>query len=180
MTVIVKTNLPDFKRQMQELGNGFVGIARSATSAAAAEFAKDVRKIARGMNRSGRGTGRLARAVIIKRARRVPRGTVMYIVGIRQGKSAQRVKRGNKVANLDAFYWRFLEQGWVPRGPGKRLSGAAHKKRELRRSSAKSRIQYQFLEPAFLSADGRALRTFYERMERGTSQAIAQKIRQAP
>ena len=66
---------------------------RSGTGAAAREFAKVVRvqSVAGGTSPRKR-TGTLRAAIVVKRARRVPRGEVMHI-GVRQGKGAQNVKR---------------------------------------------------------------------------------------
>lgn len=166
--ITFKTNLPDFKRQMEQAGKAFVPIAGSAARAAASEFAKAVRRFA------PRDSGKLRRAVVIKRARRVPRGTVHYIVGIRQGKGQQRIQRkrkGQRVeVNLDAFYWRFLEGGWVPRRPKDAMRGGARTKslqaRRARSSGAKV-VRHRFIEPAFQSTTGRALAAFYGSMESG-------------
>jgi hypothetical protein len=175
--ITVKTNLPDFKRQMEAAGKAFIPIAFAATRAAASEIAKAVRGAARTLKKSGRSTGRLARSVVIKRARRnVPRGTAHYIVGIRQGKAAQRVQRRRKgqtvAVNLDAFYWRWLEGGWVPRGPGSALAGGRRTKalqaRRARAAGAR-RFTYPFISPAFRTAQGGALSKFYSALETGVA-----------
>lgn len=170
MTVTVKTNLPQFRAEMDRIGRDFIPMARTAARAAAVEFAKAVRRFA------PKDSGRLRRAVIIKRARRVPRGTVHYIVGIRQGVSQQRIKRMRKGAkvdvNLDAFYWRFLEGGWVPRGPGNRIKGGTRRRR-LERDRLISQgarfVKKPFIGPAFTTSSERALRTFYDTLSERVS-----------
>lgn len=166
--ITYRDNLPDFKRQMEKAGKDFVPIVGAASRAAAREFAKEVRKFA------PRDTGKLSRAVVIKRARRVPRGTIQYIVGIRQGKSQQRLQRKRKgkmlSVDLDAFYWRFLEGGWIPRGAKGALRGGRRTKAlqaRRGRASGARRVRYPFLQPAFTSASGRALSAFYSAMGEG-------------
>lgn len=170
-----RDNLPDFRRQMAQAGKDFVPIAAAADRAAAVEFAKAVRRSApRGKTRT------LSRAVVIKRARRVPRGTVHYIVGIRQGKSQQgvlrtrrigRLGRGKFAVNLDAFYWRFLEGGWVPRKPRDTSLRGGRNVQSLRarraRTSGATVVRHPFILPAFQSSTGRALSAFYSSMESG-------------
>lgn len=167
--MIIKTNLPDFRAQMQKLGKDFIPLAAASARAAAREIAKEVRRHA------PRDTGRLRGAVVIKRARRVPRGSVQYIVGIRQGKSQQRIQRkrkGQKVSvNLDAFYWRFLESGWVPRRPKEALRGGRRTKSlqaRRARSAGARQVRHPFIAPAFRSSQGRALSTFYSTLEQST------------
>lgn len=170
--ITVKTNLPDFRAQMQRLGKAFIPVARAATLAAARELAKEAKRLA--PHGTPRSTGRLQRAIVVKRARNVERGTAHYIVGVRQGAAAQNVQRRRKgktvSVNLDAFYWRFLEGGWVPRGPGKALKGGRRTKalqaRRARASGGKV-VRYAFLAPAFQSAGGRALSTFYAKLDAG-------------
>ncbi len=168
MTVTVKTNLPDFKRQMEAAGREFVKIARTATLAAARDIAKAVKAAA------PKHSGTLKAAVKVVRARQnVPRGSVQYIVGIRQGRGAQNVTRkrkGQKVAvNLDAFYWRFLEQGWIPRGRAGALKGGKRSKALQRKRSATRRVQHPFIGPAFQSVQSRALGAFYAKLEEGVA-----------
>ena len=171
MTIIYKDNLPDFKRQMQQAGKDFIPIARAASRAAAAEFAKAVRRTA------PRDSGRLRRAVVIKRMRRIPAGEVGFIVGIRQGRSQQRIQRkrkGKKVSvNLDAFYWRFLEGGWYPRRPGSQMRGGRRTKAlQASREAAKGRRKMfrRFLQPAFQGSTGQALSAFYSALNKGVAQ----------
>lgn len=174
MTITFKHNLPDFKRQMEQAGKDFIPIARAANRAAAVEFAKAVRRFA------PKGTGRLRRAVVIKRMRRIPAGMVGNIVGIRQGKSQQRIQRKRKgkrtSVNLDAFYWRFLEGGWVPRRPKDALRGGRRTKSlQARRAlaSGKGKVFHKFIQPAFQGAHGQALSAFYAALGRGVDKWAA-------
>lgn len=167
--ITVKHNLPDFKAQMQELGRKFIPVARAASLAAARVFVKAVRRFA------PKDTGRLRRAVVIKRARRVARGAVHYIVGIRQGASQQRIQRkrkGQKVeVNLDAFYWRFLEGGWIPRHSSNAMRGGRRTKALQRRralASGAKVVRHPFIAPAFNSVSGKALGEFYGKLDEGT------------
>ena len=116
----VITNLPDFKRQMAAFSKNFEkNIVRSATNAAAQVFKKVV------IAAAPRASGRLKRAIYIFRRRNPKAGTVEMLVSFRRGKKEQRVavkrKRGTVIINRDAFYGRFLEAGWHPRGPGSEL-----------------------------------------------------------
>ena len=63
-------------------------IAASGTGAGAREFAKAVRvqSVAGGTSPRKR-TGTLRAAIVVKRAKRVPRGEVMHIIGVRQGRA---------------------------------------------------------------------------------------------
>lgn len=162
----IRTNLPDFRAQMQRLGREFIPVARAATLAGARVFLKEVKRGA------PKRTGRLQQAIVIKRARSVPRGAVQYIVGVRQGAAQQRVKRrrkgGTVEVNLDAFYWRFLEGGWVPRGHKNTLRGGRRTK-SLQASRARAAggriVKYAFIAPAFKRGGGAALSAFYAKLD---------------
>jgi hypothetical protein len=177
VTIIYKDNLPDFKRQMLQAGRDFIPIARAASRAAAVEFAKAIRRTA------PKGpTGTLKRAVVIKRMRRVPPGIAGSIVGIRQGKSQQRLQRKRKgkavTVNLDAFYWRFLEGGWHPRRPGSQLRGGRRTKAlQARRAAAsgKGKVSHPFIKPAFQGTHGQALSAFYSALNKGVDKLAAKK-----
>lgn len=67
-------------------------------------------------------------------------------------------------SGIDPFYWRFLERGWVPRGPGQRFKGGP-RRRKLERdraiaAGAQEITKYRFLKPAFEAAGTRALDAF--------------------
>jgi hypothetical protein len=185
MTVTITTNLPDFRRQLKELKAQMTPIASFANRAGANEFRKAVRKFSRlGGAHPDRRTGRLSAAVVVKRARRVPGGEVMHIVGIRQGKSQQRIKRRRKSGatevNLDAYYWRFLEQGFYPRKPGTALRGGRRTK-ALQRDRAKARgeakITRSFLLPAFHAASASVLRVHAAALEKAFADAAKKETK---
>lgn len=61
------------------------------------------------------------------------------------------------------FYWRFLEGGWIPRGPGQKLRGGSRRRAlERRRLTAAGarKVQYPFLATAFRRAGSAALAAF--------------------
>jgi len=166
-TVVLKTNMPDFKRQMAALSVDVQrkavrsamfaasGVLRAAVKAKAAEPKSPTSKRPR--------TGTLARAVYAVRNRRgSSRGTEMFVVGVRSGRRAAKTGR-------DAFYWRFLEGGWIPRGPGGALRGGTRSKRLQRQRAVAGGakvVQYPFIRPAFEIARGRAVESFERRMAR--------------
>jgi HK97 gp10 family phage protein len=173
VTLSIRTNLPDFSREMERLAKSVKPIASSSTRAGARQFAKYVRQTA------PKDTGRLRKAVIVYRGRRVGEKEVLSIVGIRQGKAAQAVQRKStgqrhspfklttiKVLNLDAYYWKFLEAGFIPRGPGNSLQGGRRFKKLIRERTAGRKIQREFIAPAFKRGQSAALRGFYVELDK--------------
>jgi HK97 gp10 family phage protein len=164
VSVIVRTNLPDFKRAMDALGRAFgPKVARPAAAAAAAVFRKAVKAHA------PKDTGRLKAAVYIRRERDSKRGLEHYLVAVKSGPKARAIKRKRGTVNLDAYYWRFLEAGWVPRQPGSGVRGGGRNVRALRRRRAVAggarEHRHPFIAPAFRSARFEALRVFYAKAE---------------
>lgn len=164
--VRVKTNIADFRAQLRAIGGDFEKKAmRSATAAAASVFRAAARQAAPQQEppstRKGHVVGTLKRAIYTYK-RKGSQGSVTYRVSIRMGKKEQAKKR-------DAFYWSWVEQGHVARGPGQRIKGGANSK-ALQRKRLKSGggfVQAQpFLAPAFRSAGSRALQVFSERLGR--------------
>jgi hypothetical protein len=76
--ITTRTNLPDFSAQMKRLGADFIPVARSAALAGARVFQKEAKRSA------PRRTGRLQQAIVVKRARSVPRGVVSTSSGCAQ------------------------------------------------------------------------------------------------
>lgn len=156
-----RTNLPDFRAQLRAIGNDFQRRAvRSATGAAATVFKQIV--IARAPvlkpenRRVGRITGTLKRNVIVTRSRRLSgNGVEVYTVTVREGKKSKFV---------DAFYWRFLEGGWIPRGPGKRIFGGKRRRAIERKRLGSGRVEYPFIAPAFAAGHDAALAAFNARI----------------
>lgn len=113
--------------------------------------------------------------------RRVP-GTVKRSIVVRASKLARRknmlgvyvtVKaskaRVKKDGRQDPFYFRFLEEGWIPRGPGRGLRGSDRKKRAVRAQDAGRKVQRPFLGPALQAKSQAAVQAF----EREVLPAIA-------
>jgi HK97 gp10 family phage protein len=158
----ITTNLPDFKRQLRDVSIEMQRKAvRNATAAAASVFRAAARKNAaapKAATPARPRTGTLARAVYMAYNRRKSsRGTVTFTIGVRAGKGA--AKRGT-----DAYYWRWLEGGWRPRGRKGALKGG-NRSRALQRSrSGIAEISYPFIAPAFKQSGASALNAFNKRM----------------
>lgn len=166
MSVTVKVNLPDFRRQLAEVERRMrTRIVRSALRAAGNTFAKSARQKAPMLEKFTRQRmpGALRRAIYVGRGRS-GRDRVRFFVYVRSGKGYAKKGRG------DPFYWKFLEGGWIPRGPGRKLSGG-QRLRSLKRSraiQAGAQVKrFPFFKPAFDEAGGRALTNFNERMAKG-------------
>ncbi|MEI6317418.1 MAG: HK97-gp10 family putative phage morphogenesis protein [Pseudomonadota bacterium] len=172
--VTVKTNIADFRRELRDLGrrierrvvrNAVVATARALVPIARAEAPRlrspDKRRQA----------GALARAIYVAK----PKATAESVsarVSVR-GKPAGG-RKSKKVA--DAFYWRFLEGGWTPRGPGKRLRGGVRRRALERRRNAAGgakSYRYPFLQPAFRKAQAQLLEVFHQRMAAGIAREQA-------
>lgn len=168
--VEVRTNLPDFKRQLSRFTDKVEKqIVGSAANAAAQVFKKAVIAATPVLRQADprRIAGTLQRAIYVFRRRSPASGTVSYRVSFRQGKKTAKGGR-------DAFYGRFLETGWVPRGPGKRLRGGARAKSAARGRAAKAgakRIAYPFLLPGFQAAKDAALAAFNAKMQQRIDKA---------
>lgn len=166
-TIVVRTNLPDFRRQLAGLGDRMQkNVVRSAARAAAAVYRDAARQVAPLLRvpDKRRMPGALRRSIYSGTRRGSP-GVVEAFVGVR-GKRT--VGRGQRV--IDAFYGRFLEFGWIPRGPGQRFRGGTRTRALLRERALKAgatRQRHPFLEPAFRRASGAALQAFNERMAAG-------------
>lgn len=165
--VVVRTNLPDFKRQLTALGVEFERKAvRSSTLAAASVLRAAVKRQIISGGKPQTRTGALMNAVYVKRSRRSTRGAERYFVGVR-GKTVTRKRKGQTVTQAGAFYWRFLEGGWIARGPGQKISGGERTrslKRERLRASGAKFYRYPFIQPAFEEARGQATDVFFRRM----------------
>lgn len=157
--VIVRTNLPQVQRQLREFGLDFERrVVRSATNAAAQVIKKLAKQNAPVLKtpKRGRIPGALRAAIYIGRDRRVPRGVERQYVSVKG--------KGDK---SKPFYWRFLEAGWIPRGPGQKFRGG-ERSRALQRSRALAsgarKVQYPFIAPAFSAGQGGAISAFYDRI----------------
>ena len=95
------------------------------------------------------------------------------------GKSARKVKRrGGKTVDLDAYYGRFLERGWIPRGPGQQIRGgrrrAALERRRLLAAGAQ-RVKKPYIAPAFRIVKDQALKAFYAKAGAAVAKVSAEK-----
>jgi hypothetical protein len=180
--VRITTNLPDFKKQMERFGAKLEGeINKKAAFAATQVFKRAVIAGAPQLKKptKARERGVLRRAIYVYRQRKAQPGTAAYTVSFRKGKSQQsvRIKRKgvSSVVNRDAFYGRFLELGWIPRGPGRKLRGG-RRSRELKRlralqAGATKITRYRFLSPAFKRVESAALQAFTATMQREINKA---------
>lgn len=161
----VKSNLPDFKRQLDAFKLDIQkNIVRNATRAAAKVFQRAVIAAAPVLRkaRKGRVAGALRNSIYVKEDRRSKAGTLHFIVSFKKSKGS------------DPFYGRFLEGGWLPRGPGKKLRGGTRFREVQRlRNEARGarRVRYQFIEPAAKQGAGAALQAFSEKMTEGLAKA---------
>lgn len=158
--ITIKTNLPDFKKQLKDFGYDMERkVFRSGVAAAANVFRKLTVQLVPVR------TGLLKKAIYTKRARDSRNGLEHYFVGVRQGKKAQRRKGGS----LDAFYWRFVEQGHLVRRRGRGIRGgrrsAALQRSRLNASGAARVPAYPFLAPAFQRGKDQALQAFTTRVQ---------------
>ena len=164
--IAVKVNIPDFKRQLLALGRRMEkNIARRGIRAAGAVFVAETRRRAPVLRepRKGRVAGALRRA-IRSVSQRSQRGELRISVGVR-------TTRAQSKLGVDPFYWRFLEDGWIPRGPGKRFKGGERRRRLEREraiaAGAEKITKYKFLEPAFKAVGHRALEAFNQAVSDG-------------
>jgi HK97 gp10 family phage protein len=160
--VTVTINLPDFRRQLRELGERVEKrVVRNATRAAARVFRDAARAAAPVLSEPDprRVAGALRRAIYAGPSKiRRGRGVVASYVGVKASRTARKTAR-------DPFYWRFLEAGWIPRGPGQRIQGGTRRKALERSRLAGRRVAVPFLAPAFRRVQGAALAAFNARVE---------------
>lgn len=161
----VKANLPEFKAQLRAIGVDMERRAvRQASAAAAAVFRAAAQRnapVQEPPGRKGHMVGTLRRAIYARRVRS-PKGVSIYRVSVRQGKK-------EKGKGRDAYYWAWVEQGHIARGPGQALRGGANSKslQRKRLRAAGGFVQPKpYLRPAFEQSGGRALQVFNERLSR--------------
>jgi HK97 gp10 family phage protein len=159
--VVITSNLPEFKAALGVLGTKVEKrVVTNAIRAAARVFRDRARALAPQLSEPDprRVRGALRRAIVVARSRDRKKGSVQYYVGVRASKTSRGGAR-------DPFYWRFLEGGWIPRGPGNRIKGGERRKALERSRTAGRRIAVPFLAPAFRAAQGEALAAFNARLE---------------
>lgn len=171
--ITVRDNLPDFKRQLDRVSNEMQSVAVRASSRKAAQIiARSMKAVAGGRLSPkadpARRTGNLVAAIYSFRNRRdSTRGAERFLVGVRTGKKIV-LRRGQKTQLPDAFYAKFLERGWIPRGRGQAITGGertrALKRERLLSSGQARRISYPFMQRAFNASQGGAINAFVREM----------------
>lgn len=165
-------DIKDFTRELKQLGKEMEQkVIASAVSAAGEVFKKAIVRIAPAAERSRGGkhprvAGLLKRAIYKYRVRDPKTGTVAMVVSFRKGRNARKRKGGS----LDAWYARFLEFGWIPRGPGQKFKGGKRRVSRQRQAflglGGQAIYKYKFIGPGYAKAKGAALTAFTNRMEK--------------
>lgn len=174
----VKSNLPDFTASIRAIRTDLQQkVIVAGTRAAANVFVKAARQNAPRLQkaRKGRVAGMLARAMYTAKSRRVRgQGAVRFYVAVRGG-SSRRVNRKSG-AVTDAFYWRWQEAGWIPRGRGNKLKGGDRSKALARSRSQGRKVPGRwFIRDAFKSQTQPALDAFYARLGAAIARYNSQK-----
>lgn len=153
--VTVRDNLPELRAELEKFRQDVqLRAIRNGTRSATAAFRRHV--VAAAPQR----TGRLRAAIYVARSKHRGDGLEHFYLGVRSGKKAK---------GRDAFYWRFLEGGWVPRGRGKAFRGGERTRRLAREravAGGAKRVQYPFIAPGFERGKADALRAFYQTAEK--------------
>jgi HK97 gp10 family phage protein len=165
--IVTRVGIQDFRRDLRALGPKFEArVVRAGLRAAGKEFERAAKQLAPVLKkrRKNRRPGALRDAIrVINSKRSTPRktGSVGVFIGFVRRKN---VRRGGPD---DAFYGRFLEDGYYPRPPGGKLRGGVRSRALARRRNAARGapfVQRPFLAPAFRQAQGRALSAFNDRV----------------
>jgi hypothetical protein len=166
----VTMRLPDFKRQLDEFSKIFQDrIVRYAVAGAGGVFKRAAIALAPVLHSPSkrRQAGVLKRSIYLafNRARSRKGIVVAYVLSFKK----------RRQSGGDPFYGRFLEAGWLPRGPGKRIAGGT-KRKALERTRLKAGghrfiDKFRFLQPAFRQNQTEALNVFSKRMEQRIAQA---------
>jgi HK97 gp10 family phage protein len=168
--VEIKTNLPDFLRQLREFGDDVTKkVVRAGISAAGQIFKRQVIQLApvyQGPTRKGREAGTLRRNIIVKRLR--PRdGEERQFVGVRTGRSRPRKGAPIKSALLP-FYAPWVEKGHRIVARGQKIAGGrrtqALKRERFHASGGKRTRPVRFIRGGFDQGKDQALQAFGERM----------------
>lgn len=156
--------LPEFKVKLRELSaNMERKVVRAGAMAAANVFKKAAVANAPVLKvpRKHRVAGTLRRSIFAGRSKsRSKPGTELIVVGVRQGRKAAKSGR-------DAYYWRWVEDDHIPRGPGQKIKGG-DRRRALERSRLLSRGKVVpgtfFMKKAFEANQDRAIAAFNQRI----------------
>lgn len=180
-SITVRNNLPEFKRELLALGQRIErNIARAALRASAKVVADEANRIAPVLakpilgRKRRRIPGALRNSIRVIGSRRSKRGLPAYALWVRA--TSKQAENG-----VDPFYWRFLEAGWIPRGPGNRFKGGKRRRaveRERALASGAQKItKYRFFEPAFKSKQAAAIDAFVKRVETGIAKENQKRIK---
>lgn len=168
----IKVDLPDFRRQLAELEKRVrTRVVRGAVRDTARAFQRAAKARAPVLRKSDprRIPGRLRDSIVIT-AQRGRRGVVAFTVVPRARKATKR-----RAAADVPFYWVFLEGGWIPRGPGQRITGGRLRKARARAELSHARVQVPFIEPTFRATQGALVTTFNAGIERRLAELQAVK-----
>lgn len=166
MSIVIRDNLPDFKRQLDRVSAELQQKSVRRSASAMARLVRGAVKREAGLPKSPKSTtprtGNLEAAIYALRNRRTStRGAERWLVGVRQGKKIITNRRTGKTRALpDAFYARFLEFGWIPRGRGNSIRGGNRRKRLERERLKDNKVSYPFFAKAYQAVQSRALDTF--------------------
>jgi HK97 gp10 family phage protein len=175
----IKTNLPALKQQLAKFNLEFEQkVMRQATASAIGVFRRRVKALAPVLKerRKKRMAGTLQRAIYIKRSRDRSSGREHYFLGVRGGRKTK--KNEPAAFHFLAFYWRWLEAGWYPRGRGRKLRGGDRSRalqRERNAARGAQKRKFPFIKPGFESGKGAALKAFYRRAETAIRKFSAEK-----
>jgi HK97 gp10 family phage protein len=171
----VRINVRDFNADLRDLGGRITKrVARNAVAAGArviVPIAKKLAPVLRNTKERRRIPGTLRAGIYQKKAVPIP-GGVSSTISVRSPRTRSFTKR----AGIQTpFYWRFLEGGWIPRGPGKRIKGGERRRRETRAATAGGKRQFPFLAPALKQGGPAAVRKFEEIMDKGIAREQAKR-----
>lgn len=174
--IVTRANIPDFRRALAALGDRAEGkIVTRGLRSAGRVFRDEARRRAPVLDRpivtrrKMRVPGTLRAAIYTGRSRASRKAAPVHFVGVRASKAQLRKGR-------DPFYWRFLEGGWIPRGPGRKLRGGNRSRRLHRDRLLKAggrKVSYPFLQPTFAAVGSRALDAFNATVAAGIAEENA-------
>lgn len=159
--------LPEFSARLRALGSDMQRkIVRAGALAAGIVFRNAAREFAPVLRkaRKDRVSGALKKSIYATRSKNKSRpGMEAIVVAGRTG------NKGAKKPTASAFYWRFVEEGHLARGPGGKLKGG-NRSRELQRSrlkagGAKFVPPVAYLRRAFQTKQDQAIAAFNKRIE---------------
>lgn len=162
------TGLPEFSARLRGLGADMERkVVRAGALAAGVIFRNAARNNAPslklGSKRKDRTPGALKKSIYATRSKSKSRpGLESIVVAARSG------SKTNKKGVATAFYWRWVEDGHVARGPGGKLKGG-NRSREVQRARLKQAGKFVpgvgFFKRAFADRQDQAVTAFNKRVE---------------